>query len=125
MIIVNDFKVIPREAREFGLGEVNYYVIIVVSAIFWQFYLFGAIGTIFCSSSLFSGILVSVLLPITEVLAVIFYKESFKVEKGISLVLSLWGFVSYFYGEFKEAKKMRTNIVSETELAGNNSIHAP
>ncbi|KAK7275045.1 hypothetical protein RIF29_16151 [Crotalaria pallida] len=117
--------VIPREAREFGLGEAKYYVILVVSAIFWQLYLLGAIGTIFCSSSLFSGILVSVLLPVTEVLAVIFYKESFQVEKGISLVLFLWGFVSYFYGEFKEAKKMRTNRVSETELTEDNSIHAP
>jgi hypothetical protein len=55
------------------------------------------------------------LLPLTEVLAVIFYKESFKAEKGVSLVLSLWGFLSYFYGEIKQAKKQKKRVL-ETEL---------
>ncbi|KAE9615456.1 putative purine permease, plant [Lupinus albus] len=116
MIIEKDFKVISREAQEFGLGETKYYVILVGSAILWQFYMIGAIGIVFCASSLFSGVMVSVMLPITEVLAVIFYKESFQAEKGISLVLSLWGFVSYFYGEFIQAKEMRKNHITETEL---------
>ncbi|CAL0318166.1 unnamed protein product [Lupinus luteus] len=119
MIIDNDFKVISREAREFGLGEAEYYVILGVSAILWQFYLMGAIGIVFCASSLFSGVMISVMLPITEVLAVILYKENFEATKGISLVLSLWGFVSYFYGEFIKAKKMRKKLISETELPRN------
>jgi hypothetical protein len=108
--------VIPREARNFGLGERTYYVVLVVSAIMWQAFFLGAIGVIFCATSLLSGILIAVLLPLTEVLAVIFYKESFKAEKGVSLVLSLWGFVSYFYGEIKHAKKQKKKIVLETEL---------
>ncbi|OIW02219.1 hypothetical protein TanjilG_31968 [Lupinus angustifolius] len=125
MIIDNDFKVISREAREFGLGEAKYYVILAGCAILWQFYLMGAIGIVFCASSLFSGVMVSVMLPITEVLAVILYKESFEATKGISLVLSLWGFVSYFYGEFIKAKKMRKKLISETELALDHSIRNP
>ncbi|XP_045823893.1 purine permease 1-like [Trifolium pratense] len=116
MIVNNDFKVIPREARNFGLGETTYYVVLVVSAIMWQAFFLGAIGVIFCASSLFSGILIAVLLPLTEVLAVIFYKESFNAEKVVSLVLSLWGFVSYFYGEIKQAKKQKKKSVLETEL---------
>jgi len=95
--------VIPREARNFGLGESTYYVVLVVSAIMWQAFFLGAIGVIFCASSLFSGILIAVLLPLVEVLAVVFYKEKFQAEKAVSLVLSLWGFVSYFYGEIKHA----------------------
>lgn len=104
MIANNDFKVIPREARNFGLGESTYYVVLVVSALMWQAFFLGAIGVIFCASSLVSGILIAVLLPLTEVLAVVFYKEKFQAEKAVSLVLSLWGFVSYFYGEIKHAK---------------------
>ena len=46
-----------------------------------------------------------VLLPVTEILAVIFYKENFQAEKGVALALSLWGFVSYFYGELKHNKE--------------------
>nr|GLL32862.1 purine permease 1-like [Ipomoea trifida] len=59
----------------------------------------GAIGVIFCASSLFSGIVTTLLLPVTEILAVVFYKEAFHAEKGIALALSLWGFFYYFYGE--------------------------
>ncbi|CAK9149023.1 unnamed protein product [Ilex paraguariensis] len=115
MLLNNDFKAISREAREFGLGETKYYVVLVCSGIIWQFFFLGAIGVIFCASSLLSGIIIAVLLPATEVLAVIFYQEKFQAEKGVALVLSLWGFVSYFYGEFKYMKK-KNSEATETEM---------
>ncbi|GMI64885.1 purine permease 3 [Hibiscus trionum] len=105
MVVNNDFEAIPREAREFGLGETKYYVVVVMSALIWQCFYLGVIGIIFCSSSLVSGIVIALLLPVTEILAVIFYKESFHAEKGVALALSLWGFLSYFYGEIKQSKK--------------------
>ncbi|KAE9590831.1 hypothetical protein Lal_00023323 [Lupinus albus] len=111
MIIANDFKAIPKEARDFGLGETNYYVLLVASAIVWQLSSLAAMGVIFCSSSLLSGIMVAMSMPLTEVLAVLFYKEKFQAVKGISLILSLWGFVSYFYGEFKQIKKMKKKAI--------------
>ncbi|KAH1061409.1 hypothetical protein GLYMA_02G211000v4 [Glycine max] len=116
MIINNDFKVIPREARDFKLGETKYYVVLVWSAIMWQFFFLGAIGVIFCASSLLSGIIIAAFLPVTEVLAVIVYKESFHAEKGVALVLSLWGFVSYFYGEIKQDREKNKNRCPETDL---------
>ena len=75
----------------------------------------GAVGIIFCASSLLSGIVIAVLLPVTEVLAVIFYREKFQAEKGVALALSLWGFVSYFYGEIKDDKKKK-QILIETQV---------
>ncbi|KAL1217394.1 Purine permease 3 [Cardamine amara subsp. amara] len=116
MFIAGDFKALPIEAKEFKLGEAMFYVVIVFSAIIWQGFFLGAIGLIFCASSLVSGIMISVLLPITEVLAVVFYHEKFQAEKGLSLALSLWGFVSYFYGEIKSDKDKK-RIQQETELA--------
>ena len=71
----------------------------------------GAVGVIFCASSLLSGIVIAVLLPVTEVLAVIFYREKFQAEKGVALALSLWGFVSYFYGEIKDDKKKKQILI--------------
>ncbi|XP_062101362.1 purine permease 3-like [Humulus lupulus] len=106
MLIGRDFKAIPKEARKFDLGETMYYVVLAWSAIIWQGFFLGAIGVIFCASSLLSGIVIAVLLPVTEILAVIFYKENFQAEKGVALALSLWGFVSYFYGEIKQSKKL-------------------
>ncbi|CAL5204560.1 unnamed protein product [Lathyrus oleraceus] len=116
MIANNDFKVIPKEARNFELGEKTYYVVLVMSAMLWQAFFLGAIGVIFCGSSLLSGILIAVFLPVTEVLAVIFYKERFQAEKAVSLVLSLWGFVSYFYGEIKQDKEKKKKLAMETEM---------
>ena len=107
-------QVIPREAREFELGETKYYVVAIVSAMIWQCFFLGAIGVIFCASSLLSGIVIAVLLPVTEILAVILYKENFQAEKGVALALSLWGFVSYFYGEIKQTKKKKR--APETEM---------
>ncbi|KAA8528325.1 hypothetical protein F0562_035680 [Nyssa sinensis] len=112
MTVNKDFKAIPREARQYELGEARYYLILVWSAIIWQCFFLGAIGVIFCASSLFSGIIIAVLLPVTEVLAVIFFHEKFQAEKGVALALSFWGFVSYFYGELKQSKK---NIQNQSQ----------
>ncbi|GAV83239.1 EamA domain-containing protein/TPT domain-containing protein [Cephalotus follicularis] len=115
MIVNNDFRAIAREAREYELGEARYYVVVVFSAIIAQCYFLGAIGVIFCFSSLLSGIIVAFLLPVTEILAVFFYQEKFTAEKGIALLLSLWGFVSYFYGDIKLSKKHKKSTDSEIE----------
>ncbi|KAL2520739.1 Purine permease 3 [Forsythia ovata] len=129
MLINNDFQAISKEAKEYELGEGKYYLVVVSNAIIWQCFFLGAIGVIFYSSSLLSGIVITVLLPVTEVLAVIFYHEKFQSEKGVSLFLSLWGFISYFYGEIKLSKNKkdvahdsnqteltRTRDTSQTEL---------
>ncbi|KAI5654954.1 hypothetical protein M9H77_32141 [Catharanthus roseus] len=105
MIANNDFKAIPREAKAYELGEVKYYLVVVSNAIIGQLYTWGAVGVVFCSSALVNGVLISVLLPVSQVLAVIFFHDKFTAEKGISLALCLWGFVSYFYGDYKKSKK--------------------
>ncbi|KAF2291600.1 hypothetical protein P3X46_028745 [Hevea brasiliensis] len=115
MLVNKDFKVIPIEARGFGLGEAKYYVIMVWTAIILQCFFLGAIGVIFYSSSLLSAIIIAVLLPVTEILAVIFYREKFQAGKGVALALSLWGFISYFYGEIKQTRKK--NLASETQMS--------
>lgn len=117
MLVNKDFQAIGNEARVYTLGEGKYYVAVVVTALVWQCFFLGAIGVIYCGSSLLSAIIIAVLLPVTEVLAVVFYKEKFQAEKGVSLALSLWGFVSYFYGEIKNNKKMKKQKqFQETEM---------
>ncbi|XP_039144413.1 purine permease 3-like [Dioscorea cayenensis subsp. rotundata] len=107
MFIAKDFQVIPREGKAFGLGEFNYYQVLVWSAILWQFCFLGIIGAIHYTSALVTGIFLMVLIPVTEVFAIIFFHEEFNSGKGISLALFLWGFVSYFYGELKAKKKKK------------------
>ncbi|KAL6984053.1 hypothetical protein U1Q18_017428 [Sarracenia purpurea var. burkii] len=116
MVINNDFKAMPREARNFELGKTTYYVVLVWTGIISQCFFLGAIGVVFSASSLVSGVIVAVFLPVTEIFAVIFYHEKFQGEKGVSLFLSLWGFVSYFYGELQQEKKRRQIAARETEI---------
>ncbi|KAL5705455.1 hypothetical protein ACHQM5_023755 [Ranunculus cassubicifolius] len=105
MLINNDFKIIPREARNFDIGEKKYYMVLVGCAVMWQFVLLGVMGVIGCTSSLFAGILTSVLLPFTELAAIVVFQEKFTAEKGMSLALCLWGFISYFLGEYRKTRK--------------------
>lgn len=109
-------QAISREAKQFNLGEARYYIVVIWSAIIWQCFFVGAVGVIYLSSALMSGVMIAVLLPITEILGVIFFSEKFSGEKGVALFLSLWGFVSYFYGEFKQAKKVEKMKNQENEM---------
>ncbi|KAL3632988.1 hypothetical protein CASFOL_025972 [Castilleja foliolosa] len=115
MIINKDFQAISREAKAYELGKTNYYLVVISSAIMCQCFSTGALGVIFYSSSLLSGIVIAALLPVTELLAVIFYHEKFQAEKGVSLFLSMWGFISYFYGEIKLNNNNNNNSDNKSE----------
>ncbi|KAK9156881.1 hypothetical protein Scep_003455 [Stephania cephalantha] len=91
MNISKDFMAMPREAREFELGESKYYLVLVFTAVVFQLSVIGAMGLIFSASGLASG--------------VIAYHEKFSGEKGISLAMCFWGFASYFYGSYRDTKK--------------------
>ncbi|XP_039145234.1 purine permease 3-like [Dioscorea cayenensis subsp. rotundata] len=105
MLINGDFQAIPKEASAYGLGPVRYYTVLVWQSIFWQFFFLGAVGVIFCVHTLLAGIIIAVFIPVIEVFGVIFFHENFSSEKGVALVLSLWGLASYSYGEYREAKE--------------------
>ncbi|KAF5186865.1 Purine permease [Thalictrum thalictroides] len=107
MAINKDFQAMGKEANEYGLGNGMYYLVLCASAVVWQLSFIGGLGVIFCANSLLNGVLSAVLLPITNIAAVIFYHENFNGLKAMSLVLCLWGFTSYFYGEYTMYKKFK------------------
>ncbi|KAI3917497.1 hypothetical protein MKW92_003513 [Papaver armeniacum] len=95
MIINNDFKLLLLCGR---------------------FFFVGTAGVIFCSTSLLAGIITAVILPVTEILSVVFYHESFKSEKGMALFLSFWGLISYFYGDYREDMRLKKVQNQSSEL---------
>ncbi|KAG2643937.1 purine permease 1-like [Panicum virgatum] len=107
MLVNNDFHAILEEAREFGFGRTGYYMLLAGSAATYQCFFLGTIGAIFFGSALLAGVVMTVLIPVTEVLAVLLFGEPFNGTKGVALALSLWGFVSYLYGEVQTAKANR------------------
>ncbi|EMS56376.1 hypothetical protein TRIUR3_06437 [Triticum urartu] len=102
MAIKSDFGALRSEAATFGVGGDNSYPGLLVGR---QLLNLGIMGLITCASSLLAGIMIAVLLPLSEILAVLFLHEKFDGPKGIALVLSLWGFASYMYGEKVHQKK--------------------
>ncbi|KAI5654880.1 hypothetical protein M9H77_32067 [Catharanthus roseus] len=107
MIINKDFQAMPREAAEFGLGPLKYYMILFSAALALQCLVIGSLGIIFTSTSLLGGIVSSLLVPVQQAFAVFFLPESFNAEKGMALAMCLWGFASYFYGEYKTSQKQQ------------------
>ncbi|XP_031092204.1 purine permease 1-like isoform X2 [Ipomoea triloba] len=88
----------------------------IINKDFQLFYL-GVVGVVCYSSSLLSGVLIAMLISVTEVLGVVFYGENFRPDKGIALALSLWGFVSYFYGEIQSGKNNKSVKDNQTAQA--------
>ncbi|KAI3992901.1 hypothetical protein MKX01_034251 [Papaver californicum] len=107
MLINKDFQAISREAKEYGLGETKYYMVLVFTSILIQLSIVGYLGVIFYATSLFTGVFVTLLIPIQQIFAINFFHEKFSAEKGMSLALSIWGFASYFYGEYKQTQKKK------------------
>ncbi|KAI3863370.1 hypothetical protein MKX03_023310 [Papaver bracteatum] len=114
MVVNKDFPAIQKEASEFGLGRMKYYLVLVSSAMVSQFYYIGTLGIIFCTTSLFAGVVSAVLLPLTEIAAVIVFHEKFTGVKGMALALGVWGFFSYFYGSYKETRVQTHGSYKET-----------
>ncbi|XP_020520975.1 purine permease 3-like [Amborella trichopoda] len=114
MIVNKNFQAIQIEAKEFGLGECKYYLTVVASGVMCQLFFIGNAGFIFCTSSMVTCVFVAVLIPVNELLVVLLFHEKFTGEKGMVLVLSMWGFVSYFHGKHLNARK-KTEPVMDVE----------
>ncbi|KAI3932348.1 hypothetical protein MKW92_032931 [Papaver armeniacum] len=95
-LISKDFLAIQKEASEYDLGAKKYYLVLVSMAVVWQLQFIGRAGVIFCTSSLFAGVVGATILPFSQIAA-----------KGMALGLTLWGFTSYFYGSYTNKTKAR------------------
>ncbi|GAV86652.1 TPT domain-containing protein [Cephalotus follicularis] len=108
-----------REMDEFKTGKVSYLMILIWTAISWQVFMVGIVGLIFELSSLFSNAISVFGLPIVPVLAIIFFHEKMDGIKGISMVLAIWGFVSYVYQQYLDHQETvkNKNEVSEASAS--------
>lgn len=80
---------------------------LVWSAVCWQVYNIGRTGLIYKVSSLFSNVISTLGLPIVPVLAVFIFNDKMSGLKAISMVLAIWGFVSYMYQHYLDDLKVK------------------
>ncbi|XP_031504729.1 purine permease 3-like [Nymphaea colorata] len=104
LAINGDFGRIKAEAEGFDVGEVKYVLCLVFGAISWQMAFVGTAGLVFLTSSLMSGICTTALIPAGVLSPLVFFHEGFSAGKGFAIVLSIWAFASYLFGEYKQKK---------------------
>jgi len=104
LFVSGEFRDMQREAESFTTGKVAYYMTLIWCAIGWQFSSIGGVGLIFLVSSLFSNVISTVGFPIVPILSVGFFHDRMDALKIISMLLSIWGFVSYIFGGYLDSK---------------------
>ncbi|XVF25509.1 hypothetical protein REPUB_Repub13aG0218800 [Reevesia pubescens] len=110
-----DWKGLKNEMEGYALGKVSYVMTLLWTAISWQVFAIGTVGLIFEVSSLYSNAIGTVGLPIVPVLAVFVFHDKMDGIKGVSMVLAIWGFISYVYQHYldHQKSKIENKIASE------------
>ncbi|KAF5726941.1 purine permease 10 [Tripterygium wilfordii] len=108
-----EWKGLEGEMEGFELGKLPYLMTLIWTAIGWQIFNIGCVAIISEVSSLFSNVISTLGLPIVPVLAVFIFHDKLDGLKAMSMVLAIWGFVSYIYqhylddlGSKKDEKKV-------------------
>ncbi|KAF2540955.1 hypothetical protein F2Q70_00034534 [Brassica cretica] len=110
-----EWKLIASEMRNYRLGKVSYVMTLSSAAMSSQVYTIGAVGLIFESSSVFSNTVTAVGLPIVPVVAVIVFHDKMDALKIFSIVLAIWGFLSFAYQHYLDEKKLKTRHTNHVE----------
>ncbi|XP_055806271.1 purine permease 21-like isoform X2 [Solanum dulcamara] len=105
LIASGEWKKLEKEMEEYEVGKISYVLNLIGTSISWQFYTVGSIGLIFKVSSLFSNVISILGLPVAPVLAVMFLHEKLTGIKVMSMLLAIWGFVSYLYQHYLDDLK--------------------
>ncbi|KAL4561631.1 hypothetical protein LXL04_033801 [Taraxacum kok-saghyz] len=104
-----EWKDINGEMRGYESGTASYIANLVGTAVAWQVFTVGYVGLIFEVSSLFSNVISTLGIPITPILALVFFDEKMNGVKVMSMLLAIWGFVSYIYHHYLDDLKEKEN----------------
>uniref|UniRef100_A0A2P2KNH2 Probable purine permease n=1 Tax=Rhizophora mucronata TaxID=61149 RepID=A0A2P2KNH2_RHIMU len=107
LFVSGEWRGLKREMEEFKLGKLSYVMTLAQAAIASQIFNIGALGLTFEVSSFFSNVISGFGLPIVSVLAVIFFEDEMDGIKVVSMVLAMWGFVSYVYLQHLDSSKFK------------------
>lgn len=113
-----DWRGLTGEMDGFEMGKVSYVMNLVGAAISWQAFAIGCVGLVSDVSSLFANAISVLGLPIAPVVAVFVFNDKMGGVKAISMVLAIWGFISYAYHHYLEdrTKKRYADEVSKAPI---------
>ncbi|KAM6552174.1 hypothetical protein CsatB_001982 [Cannabis sativa] len=105
----SEWSTLRIEMNEFELGKVSYVMTLSWTAITWQVFSIGLLGLILEVSSLFSNVIGVLGLPIVPIMAVFFFHEKMNAIKVMSMVMAVWGFVSYAYQNYLDNQSSKND----------------
>lgn len=112
-----EWKGLKNEMNEYEMGKVSYLLNLTFTAILWQFFTIGCVGLIFEVSSLFSNAISALGVPIVPMLAVAFFHDTMHGVKAMSMVLAIWGIISYVYQQYLDDTKSENKNISHVPKA--------
>lgn len=104
-----EWKGLSKEMELYELGKVAYVMTIFWATIAWQIFTVGVVGLIFEVSSLFCNAISVLGFPLVPALAVVFFHDKMDGVKVISMVLAIWGVVSYIYQQYLDESNSETD----------------
>ncbi|XP_019429087.1 PREDICTED: probable purine permease 10 isoform X2 [Lupinus angustifolius] len=108
-----EWKGLKNEAKGYESGKASYFLTVIFAAIVWQVANIGCLGLIFEVSSVFANAIGILGVPFIPILAVIFFHDKMHGAKAISLVLAVWGFISYVYQDYLDNRNATTQKTSD------------
>lgn len=105
-----EWKWIKTEMQEYKLGKVSYVMTLVWNALAWQIYTIGLLSLIMKVSALFANVITTLSVPLIPVLALIVFNEKMSGVKVISMILAIWGFLSYGYQQYLDEVKLKADL---------------
>ncbi|XWS18597.1 hypothetical protein CRYUN_Cryun32bG0058300 [Craigia yunnanensis] len=112
-----DWKLLKTEMDGYALGKVSYIMTLVWTAVAWQVFVFGGVALVFELSALFSNVIAALGLPITPIAAIFVFHDKMSGIKGISLVLAIWGFVSYACQHYLDDNELNAETKKGCEVS--------
>ncbi|XVE51553.1 hypothetical protein DITRI_Ditri02bG0051100 [Diplodiscus trichospermus] len=112
-----EWKGLKREMEGYALGSTSYVMTLVWTAVACQVFIFCCAALVFELSALFSNAIAAFGLPIVPIAAMIVFHDQMSCIKGISMVLAIWGFLSYVYQQYLDDRESNDKNKKGSEVS--------
>ncbi|KAL4311604.1 hypothetical protein GQ457_01G047040 [Hibiscus cannabinus] len=116
LFVSGEYKLLVPEMDSYELGKASYVVTLVSTAVCWQVSIFAGLGLVSELSALFANCIFAVGLPVNMIAAIIVFNDEMSSAKGISMVLAVWGIISYAYQQYLDDSNDETQEPQVSEV---------
>ncbi|KAL1371037.1 hypothetical protein HN51_001262 [Arachis hypogaea] len=106
-----EWTTLNNEMKNFKQGTFSYVMTLLWIAVSWQVTSVGMVGLVMEVSSLFANLIATLTLPVVPIFAVFIFHDKMDGDMIVSLLLAVWGFLSYIYQHYLDDRKAKVHNV--------------